>query len=79
MRTMADSGDQDEMLHNAAFHQCLNCLLSQKWSFEKYNFILEIITCDPSIITIDHWTIPSLLNQNRRKNPLVYKGLNGRA
>ena len=33
--TLANSKDSDEMLHNAAFHQCLHCLLRQKRSSEK--------------------------------------------
>ena len=57
MGTLANSEDPDEMLHNAAFHQGLHCLLRQKPIFQrkKYNFFLfEIITCDPSIYTMDH-------------------------
>ena len=45
MRTSAKSEDSDEMPHNAAFHQGLHCLLSQKGSSEKeLQFHLEIIT-----------------------------------
>ena len=40
------------MLHDAAFHQGLHCLLRQKWSSEKYN--LDYITIDPSLYTLDH-------------------------
>ena len=45
MRTLANSEDPDEMMRNGAFHQGLNCMLT---------FYLEIITCDPSIYTMDH-------------------------
>ena len=30
MGTLANSVDPDEMQHNAAFHQCLHCLLRNK-------------------------------------------------
>ena len=30
MGTFANSEDLDEMLHNVAFHQCLQCLLRLK-------------------------------------------------
>ena len=75
MHTLANNEDPDEMLHDAAFHQGLHYLLRQI-NIQRifYNFYLEIITCDPSIYTM---AIPSLLNQARRKNPLVYKGLMG--
>ena len=35
MCTLTNSEDTDEMLHNAAFHQGLHCLLKQKLSSEK--------------------------------------------
>ena len=35
MRTLANSEDQDEMLHNAAFQQGHHCLLRQKGSSKK--------------------------------------------
>ena len=37
MGTFANSVDPDEMLHNAAFHQGLHCLLRQYQSSEKEN------------------------------------------
>ena len=40
MPTLVNSEDPDEMLHTAAFHQGLHCLLSEK---ELQNY-LEIIT-----------------------------------
>ena len=35
MATLANSEDLDEMLHNAAFHQGRNCLLTQNQSLQK--------------------------------------------
>ena len=35
MHSLANSEDPDEMLHNAAFHQGLHCLLLQKQSSVK--------------------------------------------
>ena len=55
MYTLANSEDPDEMLHSAAFHQGLHCLLRQDWSSEKeIQYFLKIKTCDPSIYTIDY-------------------------
>ena len=55
MLTLENSEDPDEMPHNTAFHQGLHNLLWQKLSSEKkYIFYLEIITCDPSLYTMDH-------------------------
>ena len=45
------------MLLNTAFQQGLQCLLRQYRSAEKeliLNIFLKIITCDPSIYTMDH-------------------------
>ena len=54
MGTSANSEDPDEMLHNAAFHLGLHCLLRQNRSLEKeIQYFLEIITCDPLIHTMD--------------------------
>ena len=45
----------NEMLHNAAFHQGLHCLLRQIRSSEKeIQYFLEIITCNPSIYTKEY-------------------------
>ena len=64
MSTLANSEDPDEMLHNAAFHLGLHCLLMQKQSSEKeIQFYLEIITWDPSIYMIDH---PKLIVLNQK-------------
>ena len=65
MGTMANSAYPDEMLYNAAFHQGLHCLLRQNQSSEKTIFFFffffggggggeGIITCYPSICTMDH-------------------------
>ena len=62
------------MSDNVAFYQGWPCLLRQKWSTEKETpFILEVIICVILIYTMDH---PKFMNRTRRKNPLVYKGLN---
>ena len=50
MRTLANSEDPDEMLHDAAFHLCLHCLLRSK----REIFFLEIIACNPSIYKLGH-------------------------
>ena len=45
----------DEMTHNAAFRQGLQCLLRQnQYSDQKRNIFFEIITFDTSIYTMDH-------------------------
>ena len=73
MRSLTNSEDSDEMLHNAAFHQSLHYLLGQKQSSGKeIHFIRKLLTLTPQYI---QWTIPSLLYQTRRKNLLVHKGL----
>ena len=54
MSTSANSEDQDEMLHNAAFSSGSALFDKTKDLQNKnYNFSLEIITCDPSIYTMD--------------------------
>ena len=48
MGTLANSKDPDEMQHNAAFHQGLNCLLRLKQSLgTEINQHLENSTCAP--------------------------------
>ena len=55
MSLLANSEDPDEMWHNGAFHPGLKCLVRQNdLQRKKYIFYLEIITCDPSIYTMDH-------------------------
>ena len=56
MYALANTEDQDEMRHFAAFHQSLHCLPRHKRSSKKYKLYLEIIACDPLIhvYTIDH-------------------------
>ena len=53
MANFANSEDPDEMLHNAAFHQGLHCLPKQNQSSDL-KYFLTIMTCDPSIHTMDH-------------------------
>ena len=65
---MANSEDPDKMLYKAAFHQVLHCLLKQNQSSENEIYVLEIITCNPSIYTMDH---PDLY-QTLWKIPLVF-------
>ena len=48
----AHSEEPDKMPHNVAFHQCLHCLI--KSSEKEIQIYLEIITCHPSIYTMDH-------------------------
>ena len=46
--TLANSEDRDEMQHNAAFHQGLQCLLRLKQPSEaELHYNLENSTCDP--------------------------------
>ena len=72
MHTLANSKDQDEIPHNAAFHQGLHCLLRQKQSSEReIQYILEIITYDPSIYALDH---PKLILSNYKEESIVHKG-----
>ena len=55
MGTLTNSEDQDDMLHNLTFHQCLHCSLRLKRSSKKELQInLKIITCDPLIYTLNH-------------------------
>ena len=65
MSTSTKIEDPDEMSRNAAFHQGLHCLLKQKQSSEKdIQFYLEIITCDPSMYSMDH---PKLIVLNQKE------------
>ena len=48
MGTLANSEDPDEMQHNAAFHQCLHCLLRLKYhSGTEIHHNLSNSTFDP--------------------------------
>ena len=48
MCTLANSEDPGVMQHNAAFHQCLHCLLRLKQSSRtEIHHNLENSTCDP--------------------------------
>ena len=62
------SVDPDEMLHNAAFHLGIHCLLRQKRSSEKeIQLYLEIIACEPSIYTMDH---PKFIVSNQKEESI---------
>ena len=51
---MANRVDLDEMPHYEAFHQGLHCLLKKiDLQRKKHNIFLKIITCDPTIYTMD--------------------------
>ena len=70
MGTLANSEDPDEMQHNAAFYQCLHCLLRFKRSSgTEIHHSLENFTCDPLKYTMGS---PILIVW---ENPLEYKGL----
>ena len=68
MRTLANSEDPDEMLHDAAFHQGHDCLLkSNAFQRNKYIFFFKIITCNPSIYTLDH---PKFIVSNEKEESI---------
>ena len=52
MPTSANIEDPDEMLRFVAFHQGI--YFKDNLQRKKYNFYLEIITCDPSNYMMDH-------------------------
>ena len=56
------------MLHNAAFHQDLHCLLRQ--NDPQIQYFLEIISCDPSKYRIEH---PDLTVSNFIENSIDLK------
>ena len=71
------SEDPDEMLHDAAFHQGLHCLLvlndlqnTMQYIFRNY-IVLPVYLNTVNI----QLTIPISLQQTKRRNPLVHKGL----
>ena len=50
------------MQQNAAFHQGLHCCLGQNISSdEEIQYILEIITCDPSKNTVDQLVLVQIV------------------
>ena len=61
MGTLENNEDPDEMSHHTVFHQGLYYFLQWK----KYTIILQIITCDPSIYTMD---LPNVTVSNVIKN-----------
>ena len=72
MGTLANSQDPVKIPLDTAFHQGLSVLFEYQCSDKEINYFLEIITCDPSINTMDHsyFIVCSLW-----KIPLVFKGL----
>ena len=64
MCIMASSEDLDELMHNASFHQGLHCCFNMFWK-------LNHVTLEKNIRS----TIPSILSQTSRKNPLVHNRL----
>ena len=62
MSTLTNRVYLGKRMHNAAFLQCLYCFLRQKRSLEKEIVYLEIMKCDPSIHTMDHYKF-IVLNQ----------------
>ena len=74
MGSLAYSEDPDEMLHSAAFHRGLHCLLRQnRSSVKEIQCFLEIITCDPSIYIMDY---PDLNVSNFMENFIGPKWVN---
>ena len=51
---MGNSEGPDGIPHKVAFHQDLLLFSKTKSIFRERNIILEIITCNPSIYTMDH-------------------------
>ena len=60
------------MQHNAAFIRVYTFCKGKKIFRQKNTIDLKLYPDNPRYV---QWTIPSLLYQTRRKNPLVYKGL----
>ena len=74
MGTFTNSEDHDEMLHNAAFHQGLHCLLrKKKSSHKKYNIFLIIITGHPYIFTMDYTRV---IVSNHEQEPISVQRVN---
>ena len=65
--TLTGRKDQEQMLHNAAFHQGIHCLLR----FQNNQIIFENFTLMP----LD---IHNLLYQSRSKNPVDQQVINSR-
>ena len=58
---------------NAAFNLDLHCLLRQNRSLDKeIEYCLQIITCDPSIYTVDH---PDFIVCSFMENSIGLKGV----
>ena len=76
MHTLANSEDLDEMLHDAAFHQGLHCLLSKIKTIFRKRITISFRNLLPVIPQYIQWTIKGVLFQTRRENSFVHKGLN---
>ena len=71
---MSRSKDPDEIPHNAELYQVLHCLLEQNWSSDKeIEYLLEIISCNPSIYRMAH---PVLTVSHLWKSQLVFTHIN---
>ena len=60
------------MLHVAQFHQLLHCLLRQKrFSKKEVQFYLhlKILTCDPTVYTMDHL---KFIESSNQKEEYIY-------
>ena len=69
-----NSEDTDEMPHSVVFHQSLHCLLRQyRYTKKEIQYVLEIITCDPLIYTMDH---PEFLYVDFIENSIGLKRVN---
>ena len=68
---MATSKDPNEMPHSGAFHKSLHCLQRQNPSSDReILFILEILTCNPSVYIMNH---PDITVSNSMENSIGLK------
>ena len=68
MRTLTKSENSNEMPQEEALHQDLHPLLRYKISSEKeIYFCLEIITCDPLMLTRD---LPKFIVSNQKEESI---------
>ena len=73
MGTLSNSEDPDEMPHDAAFYLGLHCLLRLKHFSEKeIEIYLEIITCGPSLYTMNH---PEFIVLYQMEEPIRIQGV----
>ena len=74
MESFTNSENPDEMSHIEAIHQGLLCFEKVKLFFRNKSTI-QFLKLKPDTPRYVQCTIPNLLYQTRRRNPLVYKGL----